>query len=132
MEKVVTLYGYFADMKKKQVNRSSEWLNYDNIQPIAVYHRDPKGLRVDAELACPLLKNITTDSQELTLAVSVPELNHPVNLYLYANGRKYDLYYNVKPGEYVFKGPEKSRWKIIELFYVSGFRRSSSLLIEQI
>jgi len=113
-------------------DKTSDSFRVDNIQTSAVYHSDPINLPLDKSLPSPVLYELEHFSAGLNLIVQVPNISFPVNVYLYLDGNKYDLYFNVTAGKYSFRLlPIKKKLKI-DIFFTAGFRKSSSLLVEQI
>lgn len=117
-------------MASRTENKSRDWLYFENIQPVAVYHQDPIKLEIDPSLKLPQIKNINQTGQVADITLTIPEIQNSCNLYLYAQGKKIDLYYNVLPGDYTFRRVKFHNRKEMIVFYVVGLRRSGSVKVE--
>lgn len=69
-------------------NTNSDWLFFENIQPIAVYHQDPSLLEDDFSLHLPIIKNLVRSGTLADIAVELPDAGRSCNLYMYVDGRK--------------------------------------------
>ncbi|MCL5028447.1 MAG: hypothetical protein M1480_05430 [Bacteroidetes bacterium] len=91
-----------------------------------------KNLKVSKAL--PLLKfsNLqftqTAINKKIDIDVIVPSVTRPVDLLLFINQKKYDMFYKATEGFYIFKNVDlESSENIIEIFYRIGKKRSSSI-----
>lgn len=82
----------------------------------------------------PLLKfvnlqnHLTTQKKSIGISVEVPKLNKYVDLYLFINDKKRDMFYKITDGIYTFKEVELVKGEnLIELFYRIGRKKSSSI-----
>jgi hypothetical protein len=75
------------------------------------------------------LKDISKISQnKFDISVELPDLKSNIDLYLFINEIKRDMYYRVKSGRYIFRNVRiLDGSNEIELFYRFGNRKSSSI-----
>ncbi len=89
-------------------------------------------LKIDKEL--PSLKfnqknNIQkTRSDKIDISVSIPKVKSNIDLYLFINGIKRDMFHRINPNKFSFRNVKLEEGKNkIELFYKLGNRKSSSI-----
>jgi len=76
----------------------------------------------------------TTNKEKIDIKVNLPSKIRNADIYIFINKQKIDLYYNVKGGQYTFRGIRLFAGKNnIEVFYVIGNTRakSTSILINK-
>lgn len=89
-------------------------------------------LKIDKQLPNPKINNyqteLITDEKQIDISVNVPFTKGNIDLYLFVDNKKKDLFYRIKNGDYIFKNIKLNKGKnIIELFYKIGDRRTSSI-----
>lgn len=110
-------------------NTNSDWLFFENIQPVAVYHHNPSLLEEDYSLQLPTIRNFIKSGVTADISVEIPDMGRPCNVYMFVEGKKSDLFYNVGPGVYTFKNVSYLKRKV-EFFYVTGVRKSKTITLE--
>ncbi|GEM_PF-4887362 len=86
-------------------------------------------LKTDPSLPIVKFKNfrneIRTKEKFISLKVKLPALNNRVDLYLFLNKKKHDMFYQIHAGEYEFKNIElKDKENLLEIFYRTGMKKS--------
>jgi hypothetical protein len=117
--------------KKSLSDKTALELNEEPVQALLPEIYEIQTLRIDTSL--PILKfinledNVYVDSNRINITVRIPDEIKHSDLFLYVNGKKIDMYYQVPPGLYSFKNVRLDRKEnLIELFYRIGNRRSIS------
>jgi hypothetical protein len=92
---------------------------------------DPASLNIDKNLPIVRIKNLAdtlkTNSPQINIEFQIPNNKRKVDLYLFVNEQKRDMFYQVGSGIGAFKNVSLQNGEnIIELFYRSAGKRSSS------
>ena len=89
-------------------------------------------LKINKQLPLPQFLNIdesfTTNKTNINILVEICEYNKNFDLYLFVDGIKKDMYYQVELGKHLFKNIGlKSGKNLIESFYRTGSSKSTSI-----
>jgi hypothetical protein len=92
---------------------------------------DPASLNIDKNLPIVRIKNLAdtlkTNSPQINIEFQIPNNKRKVDLYLFVNEQKRDMFYQVGSGIGAFKNVSLQNGEnIIELFYRLAGKRSSS------
>ncbi len=84
----------------------------------------------------PLIKllniedSIITQKRFLDIKLQVPFAELPVDLYLFVNNKKRDMFYQINSGEYAFRNINLAPYKnLIEIFYKIKSQKSTSVFL---
>ncbi len=119
----------------KQINKAEKLLQEIGEKvPQALYPDiyDITNLKLEKNLPALTFLNLKSlqfiKNNSVNVIVNLPKLIKPVDLFLFVNNKKYDMFYHVNKGDFIFRNVKlKLKKNVIESFYRIGNKRSASI-----
>lgn len=114
-------------MKKQNSNLFSTPGEFQPVFPIEFNHEI---LPVNPVFPGLEFSIIDETGEKFSVSVKVPEILHNINILLLIDGKKYDIYFNVSAGEYVFRNIFKHKFvRSISFLYFNRIVKSEEQII---